>query len=127
MSAAQQALYAYHRLSLGGSGHEETPIWAGPSAASRSSCGRRRPRYVLVASLLGVIVQDVGLFGLTDAASSAGPLAMVLQGLVLLVAVALVGLGRRANATAGWPDDDAVHDHRALQEWRRASRLSPLS
>lgn len=63
---------------------------------------RRRWAFVLlVVSLIGIVVQDVGLFVLVDGASLAGPVAVVLQGVVLAVGVGLVLLSRRAIAR-GW-------------------------
>jgi hypothetical protein len=55
----------------------------------------------LLASFGGVILQDLELFVLSDAAKQAGPRRMVMQGLVLLVAIGLMLLGRRA-AARGW-------------------------
>jgi len=48
-----------------------------------------------------VIVQDVSLFALSKDAGQAGTVVIALQGLVLLVAVALVVLGKRSVAR-GW-------------------------
>ncbi len=50
---------------------------------------------VFVLSLIGIIVQDIGLFVLADAIKLAGPVVAVLQGMVLVVAIGLVGLSRR--------------------------------
>jgi hypothetical protein len=52
-------------------------------------------------SLIGLIFQDIGLFGMTDILKTAGPVPVVLQSLVLLVAVALLRLGNRSK-TEGW-------------------------
>jgi len=52
-------------------------------------------------SLAGVIVQDVALFGMTEVVSTSGPTVVVLQGLVLVVAIALVMLARTA-VRRGW-------------------------
>ena len=52
-------------------------------------------------SLAGVIAQDVDLFVLSGAARQAEPMAFALQGLVLLVAIGLVGLSRKASSQ-GW-------------------------
>ncbi|MEO3690530.1 hypothetical protein [Roseateles paludis] len=55
---------------------------------------------VLVASFVGVVLQDIGL--VMQAGTSAIPqAAFILQGLVLVIAVALVDLARRAVAK-GW-------------------------
>jgi hypothetical protein len=56
---------------------------------------------VFVASLVGILVQDFGLFVLAGGASAAGPTAVVLQGLVLLVGIGLV-LVSRAGIARGW-------------------------
>ncbi|MBB5206874.1 hypothetical protein [Chiayiivirga flava] len=56
---------------------------------------------LLVVSLIGIVVQDVGLFVLVDGATLAGPVAVVLQGVVLAVGIGLVLLSRRAIAR-GW-------------------------
>jgi hypothetical protein len=62
---------------------------------------------LLVASLAGVIVQDLGLLLLTSVRAHAGAAAMALQTLVLLVAIGLVLLARRASAL-GWIPQRAV-------------------
>jgi hypothetical protein len=56
---------------------------------------------VLAVSLAGVVGQDVGLFVLTDTVRLAGPGVLVAQGLVLVVAIFLVALAKRASAF-GW-------------------------
>jgi len=48
-----------------------------------------------------VIGQDISLFLMSGAVSAAGPVALVLQGVVLIVSIALVFLGRKA-AARGW-------------------------
>ena len=55
---------------------------------------------LLIASLLGVILQDVSLFAMSGKAA-VPTAAFVLQGLVLLIAIGLVLLARRATAR-GW-------------------------
>jgi glucose dehydrogenase len=54
-----------------------------------------------MASLVGVVIQDIGLFILTDAVKLGGPVVLVLQGLVLLISIGLVLLARKASAQ-GW-------------------------
>lgn len=56
---------------------------------------------VLVLSLLGILVQDFALFVLVDGASLAGPVAVVLQAVVLAVGIGLVLLSRKGIAR-GW-------------------------
>jgi len=50
---------------------------------------------VFVLSLLGILIQDFGLFVLADGASLAGPVAVVMQAVVLAVGVSLVMLSRK--------------------------------
>ena len=96
---AQQALYAAR------------PGWAVAATAVAVFGGvlgsiglllRRKWAFpVFVLSLLGILVQDFGLFVLAEGASLAGPVAVVMQGIVLLVGIALVLLGRKGIAR-GW-------------------------
>jgi hypothetical protein len=62
---------------------------------------RRWATPLLIASAAGVVVQDLALFVLSGAAAQAGAAVFGLQGLVLVVAVALVQLARKASAS-GW-------------------------
>ena len=96
MSAAERALY------------ETRPAWAvaataiavwGGAAGCVGLVWRKRGAMpLLVASLAGVGVQDVGLFVLSAPAMQVAPTAVVLQGLVLLIAIGLVLLARKASA-----------------------------
>ncbi len=96
---AQQALYAAR------------PAWAVAATAIAVFGGvlgsvglllRRKWAFpVLALSLLGILVQDFGLFVLADGASLAGPVAVVLQAVVLVVGIGLVLLSRRGIAR-GW-------------------------
>lgn len=52
----------------------------------------------LAASLVGVVVQDIGIFVVAGAASVAGPVPVVLQSVVFAIAVGLLLLARRAGA-----------------------------
>ncbi len=52
----------------------------------------------LAASLVGVVVQDIGIFVVAGAASVAGPVPVVLQSVVFAIAVGLLMLARRAGA-----------------------------
>jgi hypothetical protein len=99
MSAAQQALY------------ESRPAWAVAATAIAVWGGalgcialiwrKRWALPLLIASLVAVIVQDFGLFVLSDAVQTSGSIVVVLQGLVLLIAIGLVLLARKAIAR-GW-------------------------
>lgn len=99
MPEAQQALY------------NARPAWAVASTALAVFGGvlgcigllmrKKWALPVFVASLVGIVVQDFGLFVLAGGASVAGPTAIVLQGIVLLVGVGLILLSRR-GITHGW-------------------------
>ena len=99
MSAEQQAL------------HAARPAWAIVATALAVIGGALgciglilRKRWALplfVVSLVGVVVQDIGMFVLADGASLAGMPAVALQGVVLLVAIGLVVLARKADRN-GW-------------------------
>jgi len=103
MSAAQQALY------------ESRPAWAVAATAIAVWGGALgcvgliwRKRWALplliaslIASLIALIVQDFGLFVLSNVVQTNGSTVVVLQGLVLLVAIGLVLLARKAIAK-GW-------------------------
>lgn len=56
---------------------------------------------VLALSLLGIVMQDIALFLLVDGARLAGPVAVVMQTVVLVVGLALLLLARKASAR-GW-------------------------
>lgn len=98
LTAAQQALYAARPAwSVAGTA---TAVWFGAVGSLGLMLRKTWATGVLVLSLIGVVVQDLWLFGLSGSAASAGAVAFVLQGLVLAVAIALVLLGRRAAANA---------------------------
>ncbi|SEM22972.1 hypothetical protein SAMN05428989_3436 [Pseudoxanthomonas sp. GM95] len=90
---AQQALYAAR------------PAWAIAATAAAVlggalGCiglllGRAWALWLLVISLIGIVVQDIGLFVLVDGAHLAGPVAVVMQSLVLVIGIALLLLARR--------------------------------
>jgi len=94
MDAAQRALY------------ESRPAWAvaatavavwGGAAGSLGLILRKRwAALLLELSLAGVIVQDIGLFFLSGV--DAGTAVMAMQGMVLLIAIGLVVLSRKAIA-----------------------------
>lgn len=99
MSPQLQALYA-SRTAWAVSA-TAIAVWAGLLGSLGLFLQKRWANPLFIASLLGVIVQDIGLFVLSDAAAIAGPSAYGLQGFVLLVAIGLAVLGRRA-ARQGW-------------------------
>ena len=99
MSAAQQALYASRPTwALAATA---LAVWGGALGCVGLILRKRWSRPLLLISLTGVIVQDAALFGLTAAVSQAGPAVLALQGLVVVIAVALVFLGRKADVD-GW-------------------------
>lgn len=99
MTEAQQELYAARPAWAVSA--TAIAVWGGALGCVGLIMRRRWSTVVLMASLAGVVVQDLALFGLTDAAAAAGPVALILQGVVLLVAIGLVVLSRRASAE-GW-------------------------
>lgn len=96
---AQQALYRARPLwAIGATGI------ATIGGALGSLCLLLRKRWatgLLIASLLGVLAQDVGLFVMLESLKAASGVAPLLQGVVLLVAIGLVPLAGYVNAR-GW-------------------------
>lgn len=76
-------------------------VWGGAAGCIGLIWRKRWATPLLIASLAGVIVQDVGLFVLSDAVALAGPAVLVLQGVVLIIAIGLVFLARKASGQ-GW-------------------------
>ena len=99
LSAAQQELYASRPSWAVGA--TAVAVWLGALGSLGLILRKRWATIVLVLSLLGVIVQDYWLFVASDAVRLAGPVPAILQGLVLLVAIALVALSLRASKR-GW-------------------------
>ena len=60
--------------------------------------GKRWAIIALGASLLGIVVQDAGMLGLPGGIASIGTVAIVLQGIVLLIAIGLVLIARKGTA-----------------------------
>lgn len=99
MSAAQQAMYAARPAWA--VAVFAIAVWGGALGCLGLVLRKRWAQPLLIASLVAVILQDVALFLMAGAATQAGPAVFVLQGLVLVVAIALVMLGRKAIAR-GW-------------------------
>lgn len=96
---AQQALYAARPAwSVAATAFA---VWFGAAGCLGLILRKKWATWLLVISLVGVLVQDLWLFGLSGAADAAGPVGLVLQGLVLIIAIALVALARKA-AAQGW-------------------------
>jgi hypothetical protein len=99
LSAAQQALYAAR------------PAWSVAATGLAVIGGAvgcigliMRKRWALPAlalSLFGVLLQDASLYGMSSAAAPIDTTSLVLQTLVLVVAIALLWLARRA-VNQGW-------------------------
>jgi hypothetical protein len=97
MTADQQALYAARPAwSVAATA---IAVWGGAAGCLGLIMRKRWALPLLIASLAGVIVQDVSLFGLSGVAVP--PVALVLQGLVFVIAIGLVLLARKA-AARGW-------------------------
>lgn len=96
---AQQALYRARPLwTIGATG---IAVLGGALGSLGLVLRRRWATGLLIASLLGVLAQDVGLFIMLDNLRAAASLAPLLQGAVLLVAIGLVPLAGYASAR-GW-------------------------
>jgi len=96
---AQQALYATRPAWAISA--TAIAVWVGAAGCVGLIMKKRWAIWLLAASLAGVLVQNVWLFLLSDAAKETGVVAFVLQGVVLVVSVALVVLARKASAH-GW-------------------------
>jgi len=99
MTAAQQALYAA-RPSWAVAA-TATAVWLGALGCVGLLVRKKFSLWLLELSLAGVVAQDIWLFVLSGAGQPAGAVAYGLQGLVLLISVALLALARRASAL-GW-------------------------
>ena len=99
MSAAQQALYASRPAWAVAA--TAFAVWGGALGCIGLILRRRWAKLLLLISLAGVVVQGIALFALPEAASQAGLAVILIQGLVLVIAVALVVLGRKADSH-GW-------------------------
>jgi hypothetical protein len=99
LSDAQQALYAARTpWSVAATA---IAVWCGAAGSLGLILRKRWANLLLIASLTGLIVQDLGLFVLTDAAAQASPVGFVIQGFVLLIAIALIIVARTA-ISRGW-------------------------
>ena len=104
LSAADIAALPQRQRAL----YEARPAWsvvASVAAVVGGSLGclglllrKRWAVAALLISLVAVIAQDIGIFGIAGAASLSNPVPLVLQSLVLVIALALVVLARRASA-----------------------------
>jgi hypothetical protein len=99
MPAAQQALYTT-RPSWAVAA-TATAVWFGAAGCLGLVLRKKWSTWLLVLSLAGIVAQDLWLFVLSGLAAQAGIVAFILQGVVLVIGVGLVVLGRWALAQ-GW-------------------------
>jgi len=99
MAPAQQALY--HARPAWAVAATALAVFGGALGCIGLLMRRRLALPLFVLSLVGILVQDFGLFVLVDGIALAGPVALVLQGLVLAIAIGLIVLARTASAR-GW-------------------------
>lgn len=98
MTAAQQAMHnARPAWSVAATA---IAVWGGAAGCVGLIMRKRWATPLLVASLAALVVQDVSLYTLSEAAPI-DTTALALQGCVLLIGIALVMLARRATAR-GW-------------------------
>jgi hypothetical protein len=98
LPADQQALYAARPgWSVGGS---VVAVVAGTLGCLLLLLRKRLAILVFAVSLAGILVQDLGIFVVAGAGKAGNPVPFVLQGLVLVIAVGLLLLARRAQSKA---------------------------
>lgn len=73
-----------------------TAVWAGAAGSLGLVLRKTWAMPLLLASLVALVIQDIGIFGMSGA--SADSTAVVLQAMVMLIAIGLVLLGRKAAA-----------------------------
>lgn len=97
LSAAEQALYASRPTwSVAATA---VAVWGGALGSLGLILRKGWATSLLIVSLAALVVQDASLFLMSGV--GAVPMALVLQGVVLLVAIGLVLLARKA-AASGW-------------------------
>ncbi len=95
MSAAQQAMYAARPAwSVAATA---IAVWAGAAGCIGLIWRKRWALPALFASLLGVVVQDLSMFALPEAANVIDNTVIAMQAMVLLISIALVLLARKAR------------------------------
>ncbi len=76
-------------------------VWFGTAGAVGLVLRKRWARWALLASLLGLVVQDIGLFQILDLNAPKASVPIILQTSVMLIGISLVFLERMA-ANQGW-------------------------
>ena len=99
MSAARQALYAARPMWAVAA--TATAVWLGAAGCLGLVLRKSWATWLLMASLAGVVAQDLWLFVLSGAAKEAGVAGFIAQSVVLAVSVGLAMLARKASAN-GW-------------------------
>lgn len=99
LSPAEQAMYAARPMwSVAATA---VAVWFGAAGSLGLILRQRWAHPLLLASLVGVIAQDISLFVVVPPEGGIAAAAFVVQGMVLLVAVGLVLLASKAGAR-GW-------------------------
>jgi len=94
MSSDQQALYAARPAwSVGATA---IAVWFGAFGCLGLILKKRWAAPILLISLVGVLLQDLYLFALSNAVAVYGGAAFGMQGLVLVISILLVALSRHA-------------------------------
>lgn len=99
LPADQQALYAA-RPAWAVAAYA-IAVWGGALGSLGLVLKKRWASPLLMASVAGLVVQDLALFVLSPAAGAVSPVAYVLQGMVFVIALALVRLAGTGSAR-GW-------------------------
>ncbi len=96
LSAGQQALYnARTTWSLASTA---IAVVGGALGCIGLLLGKKWALLLFIVSLVGLLVQDYGLFIVANGATLAGPIAVVVQALVLVIAICLILLSRKGIA-----------------------------
>jgi hypothetical protein len=99
LTQAEQALMASRPAwSIGGTA---VAVWFGAAGCVGLILRKRWATWLLIASFVGVLLQDLWFLLLSHAFSMTSAVAIVLQGVVLVVSIALVYLARVGTAR-GW-------------------------
>jgi hypothetical protein len=99
LPADQQALYAA-RPAWAVAAYA-IAVWGGALGSLGLVLKKRWASPLLMASVAGLVVQDLALFVFSPAAGAVSPVAYVLQGMVFVIALALVRLAGTGSAR-GW-------------------------
>jgi hypothetical protein len=105
MPEAQQALYTARPLwALIATG---AAVLGGALGCVGLMMKRTWAKPLFLISLLGLVVQDIGLFVIGDTVALAGPAPLIMQGIVFVIAVGLLLLAHKAQKN-GWLKGEAA-------------------